>query len=341
VSRVVRRGSTAPDSEPEPPAAPKSEAPTGSIGLRYAADGFELLGIGIANALLSALTFGIYYAWGRARELRYVIGAMRADGDPFTFHGKGGELFRGLLRAVVFFFLPLVALVFFGSLVGGPGDAWLFQLLFYVLVLLFIPFATIGSLRYRLSRTSWRGIRFGFDGNSREFAAGWLPRAVLTFLTLGLAYPWLACWRRRYVMSRARFGTEPFAFEAEADPLFRKFLPAWLLTIPTLGLSWTWYYGEQQAYFWSRTRLGPARFHCGLTGGEWLWASFLGGIMAAITFGIATPWIYVRLHRLFLTSLSLEGMLDFEAIRQRTQDASGLGEGVGDLLDLDPGLEIG
>ena len=340
-SVVVRRGSAAPESPLAATPAMWIEPPRDAVRLDYRADAFQLLGIGIATALLSFVTLGIYYAWGRARELRYVIGGVHADGDPFTFHGTGGELFRGLLRALVFFVLPLIALVALGALLGGSGDAWFFQLMVYVLVLAFVPFAVIGSLRYRASRTSWRGIRFGFDGRASEFASGWLPRAAVTFLTLGLAYPWLACWRRRFVMSRARFGTEPFAFDAGASGLYRTFLPAWLLTIPTLGLSWTWYYGEQQAYFWNHTRLGNARFHCALTGGEWVWASIVAGIVTAITFGLGTPWAYVRLHRLFLERLAIERVLDFEAIRQRTQDASGLGEGASDVLDLDPGLEIG
>ena len=39
--------------------------------------------------------------------------------------------------------------------------------------------ATVGSIRYRLPRIEWRGIRFGFDGRTGGFLAGYLPRMLL------------------------------------------------------------------------------------------------------------------------------------------------------------------
>lgn len=59
----------------------------------------------------------------------------------------------------------------------------------YGFTLVITPVAIVGSRRYRLSRASWRGIRFSFEGRAREFARIFIPGALLSCLTLGLYYP--------------------------------------------------------------------------------------------------------------------------------------------------------
>ena len=91
-----------------------------------------------------------------------------------------------------------------------------------------------------------------------EFALGFVPRLLLTVLSLGLLYPVFACWRRSFMVNHARFGTQPLSITTDAGDLYGRFIGAWLLFVPTLGLSGAWFYGEMQAYFWNRTRIGPA-----------------------------------------------------------------------------------
>ncbi len=327
-------------SETPSPALVPPNAPAAPIRFQYVADGGELFGIRFMTSLLSIVTLGIYYAWGRARELRYVIGAVHADDDEFTFHGHGREIFLGLLKAWAMFLLPLVGLYAVLLTSKDSGLELAVLLGFYAVLGLFVIYAAIGSLRYRSSRTTWRGIRFGFDGTFNEFGAAYLPRVLLVLFSLGIAYPFVATWRRDYVLSHARLGSERFAFDGKADDLFARYLMCWFLAIPTLGLSLAWYHGFQQQYFWNHTRLAGGRFRCGLSGSDWLVLGIQNALLAAVTFGIAVPWIYVRLHERFFGTLHLEG-LDVAKLRRGESEGSALGEAAGDLLDSDGGFDLG
>jgi uncharacterized membrane protein YjgN (DUF898 family) len=58
-------------------------------------------------------------------------------------------------------------------------------IVFYVGFFLIIPLAIHGSYRYRLSRTSWRGIHFGYRGNLKEFYKLYMKNIFLSVITFG------------------------------------------------------------------------------------------------------------------------------------------------------------
>jgi uncharacterized membrane protein YjgN (DUF898 family) len=117
-----------------------------------------------AAGLLSILTMGIYYFWGKVKVRHYLYGQSEFNGDRFAYHGTGRELLWGFLRAVVVFgglsllFKPVPLLP------GGMAVKIGALLAAYVLLFVLIPFAVEATRRYRLSRSSWRGIRFSFRG---------------------------------------------------------------------------------------------------------------------------------------------------------------------------------
>lgn len=308
--------------------------------VEFRGDGGQLFMITLANGLLNLLTLGIWFAWGRVRELTFLIENAWVAGDPLSFHGRGGELFRGILVAFFLFIVPLYLLLFVSASLKGVASA-LVMLAAYVGVGLLVAFASVGSMRYRLPRTQWRGIRFGFDGRAGEFLGGFIGRAVLVVLTLGFYYPAYACWRRRWMLARSRFGTEPFACEAEPGPLYRPFVTCWFLGLVTLGMAWLWYRGHQQAYLWNRSRLGGGRFTSTLTGRDWLLFQLGNALLLLVTIGLAAPWVVVRSHSYFLSRLTFDGAIDLAAIGQQLQSTGGVGEGVLGALDLDSGLDLG
>jgi len=81
-----------------------------------------------------------------------------------------------------------------------------------VLFLIFIPVAMVGSRRYRLTRTSWRGIRFSFRGRAWTFIPIFLKGYFLSGLTFGLYYPFYLTRRQSFMMSNSYFGNERFGF---------------------------------------------------------------------------------------------------------------------------------
>jgi uncharacterized membrane protein YjgN (DUF898 family) len=320
-----------------PPSSPFGPAPW-RMEFRGAGSDFFVLTLG--NAILNFLTIGIWFAWGRIRELRYLVGNVVVDGDALSFHGRGGELFKGVLIAFFLFILPIYAVFFVAAFASGFLGAAI-VLVGYLGFALLVAFASVGSLRYRLPRTEWRGIRFGFDGAATDFLLPFLGRALLVAVTLGLYYPVYACWRRRWMLERCRFGTARFDCHAEPEGLYPAFIAGWLLGFVTLGLAWVWYQGHQQAYLWDRSTLGGARFATALTGKDWLLFHIANFFLVLFTFGLAGPWVVVRTHRFFLERLTLEPTLDLASIRQYLQATSGVGEGALDALDLDSGLDLG
>ncbi len=63
-------------------------------------------------------------------------------------------------------------------------------LVVYFLIFL-IPFVTVASRRYRMSRTSWRGTRFSFRGRVWDFFKVFMGGSLLSTVTLGLYYLFL------------------------------------------------------------------------------------------------------------------------------------------------------
>lgn len=308
--------------------------------MEFRGNGGDLFAILFVNGLLNLFTLGIWFAWGRIRELRFLVGSVWVAGDPMSFHGRGGELFRGMLIAFFVIIVPLYALLFLGA--GLPGVlAVLSTIAAYIGIGLLIPFVSVGSLRYRLPRTEWRGIRLGFDGKPLEFLGGFVWRAALVGISLGFYHPIYSCWRRKWILSRTRFGTEFFDCDAEPGPLYRPFAACWLLGFVTLGLSWVWYHGHLQGYLWNHSRLGTSRFTSTITGGGWLKLQLVNALLLVVTLGIAASWIITRSHAFLFSHLTLDGALDLAAIKQRLQATGGIGEGALDLLDIGSGLDIG
>jgi uncharacterized membrane protein YjgN (DUF898 family) len=305
--------------------------------------GGELFGIYIVNLCLTLVTLGIYRFWARTRVLRYLWSQTTFAGDPFAYHGTGKELWKGWLKAGLIFGLPFYALtntgaVFEGNLPLQIGTA----MLAYSLTMVFIPVAMVSTRRYRLSRTSWHGIRFSFRGRVTDFIKLYLGGMLLSVLTLGLYTPIFATRRQAFLVSHAYVGNQAWQFDGRGQDLFACFVRAILLFPVTLGCSWFWYIAARRRYFWNHTVLAAARFQCTVTGGPLLCLTLGNLLLLLCTLGFAWPWVTVRNVRFILRYLTFAGPLDLASIRQEVQPASATGEGLMSFLDfLDTGLDFG
>ena len=335
-----------PDAHDPPPSARTpadafGQPPPGTVlKFDYVASGGEFFWLQLVNGLFTFVTLGIYYAWARVRMLRFTIGAVRAGDDHLSFHAEGRDLFWGVLRAWALFVVPLMIMATIGGLLRDENEfSSYIGLMFYLVLFVFMVYSLMGSLRYRAGRTTWRGIRFKFTGTFSEFGGQYAVRILLLLVTLGIAYPFVATWRRRYIIEHLQFGGEPFGFDGEAGGLMPRYLLCWFFAIPTFGLSLLWFHGHQQSYFWNQTTLVDGRFRCAMTGGGWLRIVLLSAIFVGLTFGLAAPWAYLRLHREFFSRLSLVGA-DLARVRAVAASGDALGEGAADLLETDGGLDL-
>ena len=331
-----------------PPATSSAPATNGALtaagarvvhSLAFRGRGGTLFGIQIVNMLRALLTLGVYYFWGKVRVRRYVFGQAELGGDRFAYHGTGGELARGFVTAMVLFILPVVALNLLPRLLeAGPAAEAVAQFLGYVVVSVFVPVAMVGAHRYRLSRTSWRGIRFAFRGRTWDFVKLFLAGSLLTTLTLGLYYPMFDTRRRAFMVSNAQFGNRRFGFDGRGGQLMRPFLLALLLTLPTLGLCWFWYVARKRRYFWTHTTFGRARFRSTVTGRLLLSLTLGNVLLLAVTLGLGWPWVLVRNGRFACDTVKLDGALDLSGIVQAPRPEAATGDALSTFLGMDVGI---
>ena len=139
-----------------------------SLDIRFTGSGSEYFRIWIVNLLLIVVTLGLYLPFAKARRIHYFYANTLVDGQALSFHGDPWKMFRGFVLLVVLMGLYL-------------GLSWLSPLLgalaFLALLLLWPPLWRAG-MRFRLSHTSWRGLRFGFAGDVAGAYGVFLPIGV-------------------------------------------------------------------------------------------------------------------------------------------------------------------
>jgi uncharacterized membrane protein YjgN (DUF898 family) len=293
-----------------------------------------LFGIHVVNTLLTLVTLGVYYFWAKTRLRRYVWGQTEIEADRFAYHGTGRELLLGTLKAVLVFGVPIFLLNVIRDVLDVPvlakGAAGVIS---GSLLFVFFPIAMVGARRYRLSRTSWRGIRFSFRGRVWDLIKIFIVGSFLTGLTFGLYYPYFLVSRQTFMVSHSYFGSERFDFTGRGRELFWPYVVALLLTLPTLGLCWVWYVARKRRYFWDHTGFGDARFSCSVAGGALLGLWVVNALLLVCTLGLAWPWVRVRNIHFAFRNLTLLGPLDLARIQQEAQRVSSIGEGLSGFFD--------
>ncbi len=315
---------------------PVGGEPTTARQLSFYGQGGSLFGIHIVNILLAIITLGIYYFWGKVRVRNYMHSQTEFEGDRFAYHGTGKELFFGWLKAMVF--LIVIGGLSFGIQLFGKSftSQIIGTLILYVGILfLFFPVAIVGAWRFKLSRTSWRGIRFSFRGHTREFFRIYFPGMFLTLITLGFYSPYFEVRLRKFLVNQSYFGNAQFQFDGNGRDLFWGNFWAIVLAIPTLGIYPFWYAATRHRYFWSRTTFSTAQFRSTMLGGDLFVFQLVNGLLLIFTLGLAQPWVLVRSARFTFERILLEGDLDLDVIEQDARDASATGEGMTDFLDTE------
>ena len=194
-------------------------------GFSYDSNAATLLILTVKNAILNILTLTIYLFWAKTDVRRHLWNRTRFQNDPLEYTGVGKELFLGFLLILFVIILPLaianeVLIQFF-----GPANS--VQLLLLGFVLFLVGVARYRARRYRLSRTTWRGIRAAQTGAPWLYGLKTLGFMVLLPLTLGWSYPWQRIHLARFEMSNTLFGDRSFQFDGNAAALYRRFIRAW------------------------------------------------------------------------------------------------------------------
>ena len=230
----------APATEPGGATAPAPS--TQDAHLRFDGEGGEYFRLWVVNLLLTLLTLGVYSAWAKVRKARWFAQHTLLLGDRFDFHGRPLRILLGRLFA-----LGLFALWTFAFDVSATLGLAMLALLCVVGPLLFAS-----AQRFRLSNTSWRGLRFAFNAPRplvyrvcvpllllwttgsvlQAYGVGGVWLAVAG-LALFIGFPLAHARLKRMQHDHASFGRHRFSFHAATGPFYKVYGMAFLLL--TLG----------------------------------------------------------------------------------------------------------
>lgn len=306
--------------------------------MEFVGSGTELLGITLLNSILSVLTLSLYYPWARVAKLKFLYQNTLLNGTAFVFSGNGKELFKGYIK----FFVALV--VVYGLYFWARSTAEVSMILGATgLLLLFfaaiVPLAIHGALRYRLSRTSWRGIHFGYRGDrKRLFFDMWIGY-FLSMITLGLYNSWFVNSLRKYIIGNIRFGNLHFGYDGDGGQLFWINFKGIILSFLTLGIYYFWYRAEFLRYFVNHSYVEQdgKRYYLNADydGSELFGLLIVNFFLTLFTFGFGAPFAEVRTAKFIINYLQVPNEIDFDAIAQTEDDyQDATGDDVIDYLDL-------
>ena len=156
-------------------AAPSGAEPLAhTLPITFSGSGSEYFRIWIVNLLLTLVTLGLYFPWAKVRRLRYFYGNTAVAGHTLDFHGEPMRMLRGLLLVGALLVLYSVA----GKLSPMAG------LIALLIVAGVWPALFRASQQFRMANTSWRGLRFRFNGELRGAYVAMLPLFIPGALTL-------------------------------------------------------------------------------------------------------------------------------------------------------------
>lgn len=181
-----------------------------AVDFRFTGRGGEYFRIWIVNLALTILTLGIYSAWAKVRRMQYFYRNTSLAGGSFDYHGDPVAILKGRIIAVGLLILYNVA---------GNLDPFLGLGAFAVLMAVF-PWLAQRSLRFKLYNTSYRGLRFGFDGTTGGSYKAFLLWPLVGYITMGFLMPLAHHRIKLYQHGNSRYGTEKFGFRAPESGFF-------------------------------------------------------------------------------------------------------------------------
>ncbi len=209
--------------------------PNPEMQVDYCGEAGGLFGLAFTSALLTVLTLGIYRFWMKTKLRRYYWASIQPGGIPLEYTGTGMEKLLGFLIAVVILAVYLgifnLAVSFIGLAVfqGNP-------LALNLTVLAAIPliyYARYRSRGYILSRTRWRGLRFGLEPDAWKYTLNAIGHTLLTIVTLGVLFPRQRFNMEKFVTDRTWYGN----LQMRQDGKWTMNMKAWLVVLAGLAFA--------------------------------------------------------------------------------------------------------
>lgn len=284
------------------------DPPADVIALVFTGRGGEYFRIWVVNVFLTLVSFGIYTAWAKVRKARYFRQNTRLDKHVFDYHGKPAAILRGRLVALVL----LAAYTWAFEFSNAAGTITL------VMLCAIGPWLFMRAQQFSLGNTSFRGLRFGFQGELGEAYRTVLPVLVLwlaptvaaafgrvdswQFWSLttasALGWPWMHHRLKAYQLRNAFYGDRRFAFTPCPWHFFWLYVKGFVLVV--LGIVTA--AAITTAATWSSRREPDTLFSSPLL------VFLYGALLGLVAYVAAWPYLAARLQQVVWTRTQLGDM---------------------------------
>lgn len=338
----------------------------------------EYFRLWIVNLALTVVTLGVYWAWAKVRQRKYLYGHTRLDGHNFEYTADPVAILKGHLLVAVLFVLFALSQYY---------NEWLYIGLIVAFSAVW-PLLAWQSLRFTALNTRHRGLRFHFHGSLGGAFKIFLGWPLLLIPSLGLLMPYLAYLQRRYMFGNAAYGSARATFQGDPgvpwivyltalgvstgfgvlvallvvgvgvgaavsgrfdvggfadDPplaLLLAVVPLYLMGI-ALSAGLAAYVSAALLNFSLRgTELpGQLRFESRINPWRLAWITVTNLLAQGLTLGLATPWATVRRLRYLVPLVSVVAARDLADVTAgHGEQESALGEAASDFLGIEVGL---
>ena len=304
--------------------------------LDFKGKGETFFGIVMVNWLLTIVTLGIYYPWAKAKTLQFMFGQTTLNDDAFAFHGTGKEMFKGFIKVIILFAILFGILGLFIYL-DMPSVG---LISFYLIVIAIMPLAIHGSYKYRMSRTSWRGVRFGYRGDRSEFVKLFFKWIFYTVITLGIYGFWFKMNLRNNVLSNIRFGDAEMNYDGDGGDYLLMNIKGYFLSIITLGIYSFWWQKDIFEYYVNNLSLHKddkrIEFTSTATGVDFMGLIIVNFLLLIFTLGLGYAWVVTRSMKFIFDHIELDGTIDLNTLQQTEENFNdATGDDISDFLDID------
>lgn len=335
---------------------------------RFLGNGKEYFSIWIVNLLLTIVTFGIYSAWAKVRNNRYIYGNTEIDGHRFHYLADPVQILIGRIIAIVFFALYFLASNFSPMAFG----------IMTVALLLLSPYFALMSLRFNMKMTGYRNIRFRFDGTYGGAFVYFMLYPFLTIFTLYLALPLAMKKMDQYIIDHTRYGDPEFISNTKTGEYYIAGFVAsilasivFILSMAALGinfadvndvqqqaegglitialpfiylavylLSSSYYQAHIRNHIFNHSEIEQvASFKSSVAFIDLFIIKFTNILAIIVTLGLAIPWAKVRMTRYLAeaTEVSVTAQAD-SIIASSDNEGNAIGDEVASAFDVDVAL---
>jgi uncharacterized membrane protein YjgN (DUF898 family) len=212
----------------------------------FTGDAREYFGIWVVNIFLTIVTLGIYSAWAKVRKKRYFYGNTWVAGNNFEYHGDAVAILKG----------RVIAFAAFLAYTLGSGFSPRIAAFVVLSLAPLAPWLIARSMAFNAANSSYRNLRFHFDGTYRDVALAIAPLVLVPIawfaipepeftpdnmmdiwpmylgpLALLVAYPYVIGSLKLLAVRRSRYGEARFACAAQIKSFYAIYAFAALLFV--------------------------------------------------------------------------------------------------------------